>query len=186
MNSLSNLLEKLPALNKKRAAVAVVVLAALIGVWFSSSQAPSPDEPEASSMEVFAPSTFLVHVAGAVKDPGLYELESGARVSDAVEMAGGFAESALQSSVNLARLIADGEQIVVLDTSQLTADSGYVSLNSASAAKLEELPGIGPSTAKKIIDYRQKIGSFSSVEQIIEVPGVGKKLLEQVRDQLTL
>lgn len=186
MNSLSELIDKIPGLNKKRALVAALVVAALIGIWLSSSQAPSPDEPRATSMEVFAPSTFLVHVAGAVMAPGLYELDSGARVSDAVEMAGGFSDSALESSVNLARLIADGEQIVVLDSSQLAADSGYVSLNSASASKLEELPGIGPSTAKKIIDYRQKIGSFSSIEQITEVPGIGKKLLEQIRDQLTL
>lgn len=186
MNSLSELLEKIPGLNKKRALVAAVVLAALVGVWFSSSQAPIAEGPNTSSMEVFAPSTFLVHVAGAVMEPGLYELDSGARVSDVVEMAGGFSDSALESSVNLARLISDGEQIVVLDSSQLATDSGYVSLNSASASRLEELPGIGPSTAKKIIDYRQKIGSFSSIEQITEVPGIGKKLLEQIRDQLTL
>jgi competence protein ComEA len=186
MNSLSDLLVKISQVSKKRALIAVFAIAAIFGIWFSNSQAPQAEFEQAAEVEIFSPSTFLVHVAGAVSEPGLYELDSGARVSDAVEKAGGFTASALESSVNLARMIADGEQIVVLDSTQLEADSGYVSLNSASASKLEELPGIGPSTAKKIIAYRQEIGSFSSIEQIVEVPGIGEKLLEQIRDQLTL
>jgi competence protein ComEA len=83
-------------------------------------------------------------------------------------------------------LVSDGEQIVVLDATQIEASGGFISLNSASAAKLEELPGIGPATAKKIVDYRTRIGSFSSIEQLTEVAGIGSKLLERIRDQLTL
>lgn len=186
MNLLSDLYQQISPATKRRILVAAVLIAALVGLWFSNSAAPSVTDEQRQSSVIFTPTSFLVHVAGAVETPGLYELEAGARVSDAVEMAGGFSETALESSVNLARMIADGEQIVVLDQTQLGEESPFISLNSSSAQKLEELPGIGPATAKKIVEYRSRIGSFSSVEQITEVPGIGNKLLEQIRDQLTL
>jgi competence protein ComEA len=109
-------------------------------------------------------------------------------VQDAVELAGGFAAGAIESSVNLARMVSDGEQIVVLHQSQLSVDgaAGYISLNSASSAQLDSLPGIGPATAARILEHRSKIGSFASIEQLTEVPGIGSKLLERIRDQLTL
>lgn len=186
MNRLQEILQGIAPATKKRAAIAAVMAAIVLGVWFSNSTAPEVDESKPIIQQVLTPTTFMVHVAGAVQDPGLYELEAGARVSDAISQAGGFSESALESSINLARLVSDGEQIVVLDHSQIEASGGFVSLNSASASKLEELPGIGPATAKKIIEYRMRIGSFSSVEQITEVAGIGSKLLERIRDQLTL
>lgn len=173
---------------KRRLGIALVLVALLGGVWFSNISSPEPSVPQASSVSVLAPSKFMVHVAGAVAQPGLYEVESGSRVQDAVMMAGGFSEGALESSVNLARMVSDGEQIVILHESQLNASSsqGFISLNSASASQLEQLPGIGPSTAEKILAHRQKIGSFASIEELTDVPGIGPKLLEKVRDQLTL
>ncbi len=186
MNRLNQLLQGIEPAVKKRAFIAIAITAILLGFWFSNSTAPDLDASRPIVSEVLAPTNFMVHVAGAVVSPGLYELQAGARVSDAVELAGGFTNGALESSVNLARLVSDGEQIVVLDSSQIEASGGYISLNSASAAKLEELPGIGPSIANRIVEYRTKIGSFSSVEQITEVAGIGSKLLEQIRDQLTL
>ena len=186
MNRLNQLLQGMEPGAKKRAVIAFAIAAILLGFWFSNSNAPEIEESRPIVSEVFAPTNFMVHVAGAVVSPGLYEVQAGARVRDAVELAGGFTADALESSVNLARLVSDGEQIMVLDSSQLEAAGGYISLNSASESKLQELPGIGPSIAKKIVDYRTKIGSFSSVEQITEVAGIGGKLLEQIRDQLTL
>ena len=187
MNSLSDLLARIEPKARKRVAVLAVATAVILGFWFSNTSAPEVEPPQRALLaEVLAPSAFVVHVAGAVMEPGLYELAAGARVSDAIELAGGFAETALQSSVNLARMVADGEQIVVLDESQLGTEENFISLNSSSASTLEKLPGIGPATAAKIVEYRTKIGSFSSIEQITEVPGIGNKLLEQIRDQLTL
>jgi competence protein ComEA len=186
MNRLQELLQGIEPGIKKRAAIAAGMIAIVLGVWFSNSAAVEVGESMPVIERVLTPTTFMVHVAGAVKEPGLYELEAGARVSDAISQAGGFSESALESSINLARLVSDGEQIVVLDHSQIEASGGFISLNSASASKLEELPGIGPATAKKIIEYRMRIGSFSSVDQITEVAGIGSKLLERIRDQLTL
>jgi competence protein ComEA len=186
MNRLSELIQAMDSGSKRRLAIALSIAAILLGFWFSNSNAPKVEESRVVVNEVLAPTTFMVHVAGAVANPGLYELEAGARVSDAVGLAGGFTDQALESSVNLARLVSDGEQIVVLDSSQIEASGGFVSLNSASAEKLEELPGIGPATAKKIVDYRTRIGSFSSIEQLTEVAGIGNKLLERIRDQLTL
>ena len=186
MNPLNQFFQRIEPGVKKRAVIAFAIAAILLGFWFSNSNAPEIEESRPIVSEVFAPTNFMVHVAGAVVSPGLYEVQAGARVRDAVELAGGFTADALESSVNLARLVSDGEQIMVLDSSQLEAAGGYISLNSASESKLQELPGIGPSIAKKIVEYRTKIGSFSSVEQITEVAGIGGKLLEQIRDQLTL
>ena len=94
----------------------------------------------------------------------------------------------MQSSVNLARLVSDGEQVVVLAESQMATDSrgGFISLNKATAAQLEELPGIGPALSARIIAYRDQIGSFASVEQLLEVTGIGAKLFEQLKQKLTL
>ena len=186
MNRLTQYLQGIDPATKKRSLIAAAVVAVLLGIWFSNSSAPKIEESKAILNEVLASNTFMVHVAGAVVNPGLYELDAGARVSDAVNLAGGFSDEALQSSVNLARLVSDGEQIVVLDATQIEASGGFISLNSATASKLEELPGIGPATAKKIVEYRTRIGSFSSIEQITEVAGIGAKLLDRIRDQLTL
>jgi competence protein ComEA len=186
MNSLKDLVGSIEPAKRKRIGVFLVVVALVIGFWFSNASAPRVESEAMVVSEVLAPSSFMVHVTGAVREPGLYELDAGARVSDAIERAGGFVDSALESSVNLARMVSDGEQIVVLDVSQLSDQSGFISLNSASEADLEGLPGIGPSTAQKIVEYRTEIGSFSSIEQITEVPGIGTKLLERIRDQLTL
>jgi competence protein ComEA len=186
MNSFLDALRKLDKSTRTRYASFAALAAVVLGFWLSNASAPEVEGQQREVSNVLAPSVFQVHVAGAVLEPGLYELDSGARVSDAIAAAGGFSFSAIESSVNLARIISDGEQIMVLDETQLGEGSEYISLNSSSASELETLPGIGPATAKKIVDHRSKIGSFSSIEQITEVPGIGRKLLEQIRDQLTL
>lgn len=171
---------------QKRIFVGLGLVVIIAGVWFSNSEAEQP-ESRPLMPEVITKSTFQVHVTGAVVAPGLYSLDSGARVQDAVVAAGGFAEDALESSVNLARLISDGEQILVLSEAQVGSGAGqYLSLNRATATELEGLPGIGPATAEKIIDYRARVGSFSAVEELLEVPGIGPKLFDRIRDQLTL
>ncbi len=134
-------------------------------------------------------SEIFVHVAGEVKKPGLYSLRVGSRVEDAIELAGGMTKSAFEQSVNLARMVSDGEQIVVLANSQVASggkSAGFISLNNATQDQLETLPGVGPSLAARIIEHRAAIGSFSDLSQLRDVSGIGEKLFAKISQQLTL
>ncbi|GAB3171444.1 hypothetical protein GCM10027059_39760 [Myceligenerans halotolerans] len=135
----------------------------------------------------------VAHVVGAVRDPGLVELPGGARIADAVEAAGGPTDEADLSGVNLARPVADGEQIHVPKPGETPVTSGdpgavpdtgggdVVDLNTADAATLETLPGIGPALAQRIIDWRTANGPFASVDELDDVSGIGPAVLEQIR-----
>jgi competence protein ComEA len=134
-------------------------------------------------------SEIFVHVAGEVKKPGLYSLRVGSRVEDAIELAGGMTKTAFEQSVNLARMVSDGEQIVVLAKSQVASSgksAGFISLNNATQDQLESLPGVGPSLAARIIEHRAAIGSFSDLSQLRDVSGIGEKLFAKISQQLTL
>lgn len=139
-----------------------------------------------------ASASVWVHVAGAVTSPGLYEFRSGDRVADAIERAGGATPSADLSRVNLAGKLADGQQVLVPVQGAAPATggggerSGPVNLNAASEEELTALDGIGPKTARKIIEYREAHGGFQSIEELMEVPGIGPAKLEQLRSQVTL
>jgi competence protein ComEA len=138
-----------------------------------------------------APSSKLVvDVAGAVRRQGLHELAPGTRIADAVAAAGGATAKADITAVNLAAPIADGEQIVVPARGSGTAGASSgaapsptapLDLNSASLEQLDALPGIGPTTAQKILDYRQAHGSFHSLADLDAVPGIGQGRLEQLK-----
>ncbi|QHF24042.1 hypothetical protein GTU73_08480 [Rathayibacter sp. VKM Ac-2804] len=157
----------------------------------ASAGATGSPAPSSSPGEV-----LYVHVAGAVAAPGLYLLDPGARVADALAAAGGFTEAAERAAVNLARRLVDGEQILVPErgvaalpggtgpAAAAGTTGGIVSLSTATAAQLEELPEIGPATAAKIVAYREEHGPFTSVDQLLEVPGVGEKTLEAFREQV--
>src|SRR5882724_115312 len=134
--------------------------------------------------------TLFVDVVGAVRRPGLYRLKDGSRVADAVARAGGPTPKAEIELVNLAARIADGEQIVVprrgLASPSATASGGAVAagpvhLNSATLEQLDALPGVGPVTAQKILDYRQQHGTFGSVDELDAIAGIGPARLETLR-----
>jgi competence protein ComEA len=139
---------------------------------------------------------LVVHVAGAVQRPGLYRLAEGNRVADAVARAGGATASADTAAINLAAPLADGMQVIVPsrvasgvagaagDAAGGTAP-GRVSLSSASVDELDALPGVGPVTAQKIVDYRAAHGGFSSVDDLDAIPGIGPARIEQLRDLTT-
>ena len=139
-----------------------------------------------------APKQIVVDVTGAVRRPGLYRLTEGARVADALRRAGGATRRADVSLVNLAQLVADGEQILVPRRGSAApaaasgvpgaAATGPVHLNSATAEQLDALPGVGPVTAEKIVDYRTKHGAFSSVDELDAIPGLGPARLDQLRE----
>ena len=148
--------------------------------------------------------SITVHVAGAVNNPGVYKLRSGARFNDGVIAAGGATDQADLNSVNLAMLLNDGEQIYILKRNEKphtitaqrspssatggSASSGnskvaIININTASLAELEQLPGVGPSTAKAIIDYREKNGAFVTVQDLINVRGIGPAKLDEILPQ---
>lgn len=136
--------------------------------------------------------TVLVHVVGEVNRPGIYELDSGSRVIDAVMSAGGLSSSAAECGVNLAREVKDGEQLSIPSHEQscvVSGDStqgGTFSLNSATAEQFDSLPGIGPTLAERIIQWRDSHGGFGSIDQLNEVSGIGDKLFSGIKDLVTL
>lgn len=150
----------------------------------TSSSTPAPTESGPPSAGVY------VHVAGAVRAAGLYRLEVGDRVADAVARAGGFADDAARDGVNLARAVTDGEQIVVpvvgaepaAAAASGAAASGPLDLNSATREQLDALPRIGPALADRILAWRDENGRFTSVDDLGSVPGIGDKMLAALRD----
>ena len=133
---------------------------------------------------------LVVHVVGAVRRPGLYRLPQGARIADAVERAAGATRRADLSLINLAAPLADGMQVVVPARARpgaggdasAAAAAGPVHLNTATLEELDTLPGVGPVTAQKILDYRQQHGAFASIDELDAIPGIGPARLEQLRE----
>lgn len=147
--------------------------------------------------------TVFVHVGGAVANPGLYELAASARVQQAIEAAGGFSDAAATDALNLARVVADGEQIIVPQASAsgeqaanegvepsgseafaAHAASGKVNINTASVAELQQLNGVGPSLAQRIVDDRKANGAFSAIEDLKRVSGIGDKKYAALADAI--
>ncbi|MEY3406880.1 MAG: hypothetical protein RLZZ556_952 [Actinomycetota bacterium] len=149
----------------------------------------SDKEPSEESEIKVNQAKIFVHIAGKVKNPGIYQLDSGARVFDVVLLAGGFTKKANQSSINLARVVTDGEQIVIgSGTSQelLNNSQSFISLNHSSVSTLEDLPGVGPALAGRIVDWREANGGFKTKEDLLNVAGIGDKLYSSIKDLVTL
>ena len=190
-------MEALSPTRRRAIAGAALLVGALVlgGRWLADAGAPAAPAPAAPvAIQRAAARPVLVHVVGAVRDPGLYELKDGDRVADAVERAGGTTKKADLSALNLAAPVADGMQVVVpartaagggATAAGAAAAGGKVSLSRATVADLDALPGIGPVTAQKIIDYRQAHGAFRSVDELDAVPGIGPARLEQLRELVT-
>ncbi len=133
---------------------------------------------------------ITVHVSGAVASPGLVEVARSARVADVIAAAGGTTADAAPGRVNLAAPVRDGEQIVVPsatapDEVPMAAD-GRVRLNTADAAELEQIPGVGPVLAGRIITARDSVGGFATVEDLLDVAGIGEAKLAALRDHVVV
>ncbi|MGP9649171.1 helix-hairpin-helix domain-containing protein [Glutamicibacter sp. AOP38-B1-38] len=184
-----------------RVAALVLVLVVLAWVAFSIIFSPPPAAEELDSIPLVADpehpaateplATLTVHVVGAVKKPGVYELPDGSRITDAIEAAGGMSKKARPELLNLAAKLADGQQIILPGTSDASATPGApqaqgpnakISLNQADAQTLQTLPGIGPALAKRIIDFRDKNGPFTSVAELDAVSGIGPVLLGELSE----
>ena len=181
-------------------AIAGVITCAIAGWWvFHTPRAPVEQNIPFASVVTQPPKevTLMVHVLGAVQRPGVYSLPDGARVFEAVFLAGGFTSEADQPAINLAATLSDGTQIYVpaigeparsLPSGSVGGDpaSSIVNLNTASARELEVLPGIGPTTAQAIIQYREENGPFESVEELLKVQGIGDAKLNAIRELISL
>lgn len=177
-------------------AVLIVVVLVLAGKLLARPErSQALEQPAAASVAVTAPaasvSKVVVHVVGSVRSPGLYELDEGSRVADAVALAGGPTAKADLAAVNLAAPLLDGTQVLVprrgAASAAAAADgaaspSGPLRLNTATAEQLDALPGVGPVTAAQIVGYREQNGPFRSVDDLDAVPGIGPSRLEQLRD----
>lgn len=190
-------------------AIVVAVLLAGAGLWYVRSlpkpivvaaepASPAPVTSDAASPTP-SPSPILVDVAGWVRRPGVYELAPGARVIDAIEAAGGARSGAALEALNLAAPLADGTQVLVPKRGQAAAPpagsgtgtstaagGGLVNVNTATAAELEALPGIGEVLAQRIVDHRTEHGPFATVEDLLDVSGIGEAILAEIRDLVTV
>ena len=183
--------------SRRRALAGAVLLAAalLLGVrYLLPAQAASVDAAplpaEATRAGVATVPRIVVDVVGAVQAPGLYRLAHGARIADAVARAGGTTRRADLEQVNLAAPVADGELVVVprklagggaVGGAVAATPSGPVSLSAATLEQLDALPGVGPVTAQKILDYRSAHGAFSSVDELDAISGIGPARLDTLR-----
>jgi competence protein ComEA len=183
------------ALDRRRVLLLALValLALVVGgrMLLRSKPAAIPPPVRVASPERQPTAELFVHVVGAVRRPGLYRLRDGSRVADAVQRAGGPTRRAQLELLNLAARVADGEQVVVprrgavvVAAAGAGAAGGPVHLNTATLEQLDELPGVGPVTAQKILDYRQEHGSFGSVDELDAVPGIGPARLAELRERV--
>jgi len=143
---------------------------------------------------------IVVQISGAVPRPGVYALPEGARVQDVISAAGGFLAEADKEFINLARTLEDGERldipyiegfspVIPTPPEEIViagSDTDLININTATSFELESLPGIGPTTAQKIIDYREENGPFLSTESIINVSGIGPGTYERIKDLITV
>ena len=200
--------ERLAALSRGELVGLVALLAVTLGgagLWYVRSLprpvevVAAPSGGTASAPASASPSpevVVLVDVAGWVRRPGVYEFTEGARVIDAIDAAGGARSGAVLEALNLAAPLTDGTQILVPREGQegvapapVTGGAvagGLVNVNSAIATELEELPGIGEVIAQRIIDYRTENGPFATVDELLDVSGIGDAILESIRELVTV
>lgn len=173
----------------------------------TAAMGPEPDGLPQAAVAAQTRKEILVHVAGAVVTPGVYHLEQGARVQDAIAAAGGALLSGLPDTLNLAARIEDGDKIYVPDraaepptavanlatvlpvqsvSAEVSARPRRVQINTASAKELDGLPGITPTTAKAIVEYRTSHGPFKTLEELDAVKGIGPATIEKIRGQIEL
>ncbi|GAV22029.1 helix-hairpin-helix domain-containing protein [Carboxydothermus pertinax] len=187
------------------------IIILLLGVifYFWGTKPEEAPVKEASGEEVVVLNTekssskVVVQVAGAVYKPGVYSLEEGSRVKDALEKAQGMLPSADDSSINLAAKVTDGQKIYIPfrgenqapsapvnnafgKPSPMPNQSNKVNINTATLEELDKLPGVGPATAAKIIEYREQNGPFTTIEDIKKVKGIGDKKFESLKDYITI
>ncbi|MEA3407443.1 MAG: helix-hairpin-helix domain-containing protein [Chloroflexota bacterium] len=192
------------ALSRYRGYIALTLLyAVLFGTYVLYDRRPQPEPMEIiepTEAAISTPVPIRVHVVGAVNHPGVYALAPGSRWLDAVQAAHGMTDDAYEEGVNLAAFLQDGQQVWIPREGEATrapgesfigaqggkAKDAKIDINTASAADLEELPGIGPVYAQRIVSYRESNGPFSDAAQIMEIKGIGESRYEEIRPLITV
>jgi competence protein ComEA len=177
-------------------ALGLVAAAVLVGAGLGARGGPTQVDSTVSTSEAALPSAdvFPVYVSGWVATPGVVEMREGAIVADAIAAAGGAIAGALLDEVNLARPLVEGDHLQIPGPGEsLTAagggaepDDGLIALNQADASVLEDLPGVGPVLAERIVAHREANGPFDTVEDLLEVPGIGEAKLAAMRDSISV
>ena len=207
------MIENLTIKQKIIIGVAILAIVVGIGVYFlvinnqqkeyEVNEFLSSDETERSKE-----STIMIHITGEVNNPGIIELQEESRIADAIEVAGGVTENADLNEVNLAFVLSDGQKIYIPNKNEkeldqekayITSESGNnvivkdkieggkkqkVNINEAKQEDFEQLPGIGPSIAKKIVEYREQNGKFTSIDELQEVKGIGEAKFENIKEYI--
>lgn len=183
-----------------------LIASIVVGLGVTAYRRFLPSSPEGIAIEEpsdksrLAPSSMIiVHLSGAVRREGVYRLKPGDRLLDAVGMAGGALPSADLSAINLAEVVKDGVKVMIpvkrevrervsgdQDIRISGTSSRKVNLNTADEKTLDSLPGVGPATAKAIVEYRRMNGPFTRIEQIMEIPRFGKAKFERIKDKITI
>ena len=190
--------------NKFKNALALggfIIFAIIVGLFVSRSESKTDtDNVEGNIQEVEETSTenlFFVYVVGAVYKPGVVEVEEGTRLYQVIQKAGGALETADLSKINLASIVKDEQKIIVPyienkedkvndNSANVQASVRLVNINTASEAELQTLNGIGASTAKKIVEYRNQNGDFNTVEEIMNVSGIGQSKFDSIKNDITV
>lgn len=169
--------------------VAIVILIAG-AMWFGFGPDPQPPLAAAPAVEAPTAATVTVHVSGFVSHPGVVVVAATGRVADAISAAGGATGEADLSRLNLAATIQDGDHITVpgreqpgVSTTPVLEEQG-ININTSHAAQLEGLPGVGPVLAQRIVAFRESNGTFDTVEDLLDVPGIGEAKLAGMRDDI--
>ena len=165
-------------------AVGVVVTIALLVSGQTASE-PIKVKPRKASSDIEVKSGYI-HISGAVVHPGVYPISIGTRLFEVIAMAGGFTSKADLDSVNMARTVTDGEQVLVSGVGSGSTNDGLIHLNKATAGDLDKLPGIGPTLSERIIDWRNANGGFKKIEDLRRVGGIGDKLFAGIKKLVAL
>ena len=175
---------------------AFIVVGVLLGAGVLLLVTRPPRGEPITLLPAPTPASITVYVSGSVINSGLYSLPPGSRVNDAVQVAGGFNKEANTSAINLAEILEDGEQVIIPaivptveyqeNTKSITGTAKLININTASLQELDTLPEIGPVTAQRIIDYRTVNGSFNSLEDLLEVDGIGQATFDKIKNLVTV
>ncbi len=171
-----------------------LVTAILVSLLGATGQARPLPPTATTGVDEESGAALYVHILGEVVTPGVYQFRDGDRVVDAIAAAGGFTPTADPQTVNLARFLSDGEQILVpvqgaappTSVPGLGVPAGKVNINTASIAELDTLPRLGPAMAERIIAWRETNGRFSNVDDLLNVPGIGNKTFESLKELVTV